>query len=580
MSVVIKHHSSSGSYLLCKANDMTVFDLINKDEINSPEVERAKTQIRELSKFGLRYFILLKKELNEEETDNFINKYKSAENYVVKSDEHLNNLAIEYEKDLSFLGVIFFEEKVDQDVKYSISRLNGAGIKVWIASGDKRENVISIGRALDLFDPKSIRGDFSDKDKPEDLDIKMSTLLMQFLFPNDKINKMKTRTGANVDVKSMKNGNSKDLTILISGNCFTRICNDQRNFQSLATLLSYCTSLLAYQFSPNNKFVLCQMIKNYCSKNSRLLAVGDGFNDFSMLREADLSIGILSREILQVRNTCDVIVSNFSQIVDLILVHGTWNYRKILKIGLISFYLHLVLLIPKLLYLNDNYYGYCFYDENNLIFMLNILILNLYVLFMITFDLPVERALITLNFNVYRDNIYDNESMIYKFGLELLKALIDSVLIFFMNRTAANASINIDGETLDISTFGISILNSSYILIIFKTLTLNLHFINYMHVIITILALGCLVGVTFINTAYQEDMLFGLTHLYLLISNLLIIISCFAYEYAVYNFLFLLNYDFIAKLTITLKKYKKLFIFEELSTIIYKCIKRNSFSTK
>lgn len=339
MSVVIKHHSSSGSYLLCKANDMTVFDLINKDKINSPEIERAKTQIRELSKFGLRYFILLKKELNEEETDNFINKYKSAENYVVKSDEHLNNLAIEYEKDLSFLGVIFFEEKVDQDVKYSISRLNGAGIKVWIASGDKRENVISIGRALDLFDPKSIRGDFSDKDKPEDLDIKMSTLLMQFLFPNDKINKMKTRTGANVDVKSMKNGNSKDLTILISGNCFTRICNDQRNFQSLATLLSYCTSLLAYQFSPNNKFVLCQMIKNYCSKNSRLLAVGDGFNDFSMLREADLSIGILSREILQVRNTCDVIVSNFSQIVDLILVHGTWNYRKILKIGLIFIYI-------------------------------------------------------------------------------------------------------------------------------------------------------------------------------------------------------------------------------------------------
>lgn len=81
--------------------------------------------------------------------------------------------------------------------------------------------------------------------------------------------------------------------------------------------------------------------------------------------------------------------------------------------------------------MNDNYYGYCFYDENNLIFMLNILILNLYVLFMITFDLPVERALITLNFNVYRDNIYDNESMIYKFGLELLKALIDSVLIFY-----------------------------------------------------------------------------------------------------------------------------------------------------
>ena len=561
MSVVIQHRTSEGSYLLCKANDMSAFDLINKEEKDTPEIIKSKEQIKELSKFGFRYFILLKKELNKEETTNFLNKYKSAENYVVKSDEHLNNLAKEYEKDLSFLGVIFFEEKIDQDLKYSISRLNNAGIKVWIASGDKRENVISIGRALDLYDPKSIRGDFSDKDKPEDLDIKMSTLLMQFLFPNDKINKMKTRTGASVDVKSMKNGSSKDLTILISGNCFTRICNDQRNFQSLATLLSYCTSLLAYQFSPNNKFVLCQMIKNYCAKNSRLLAVGDGFNDFSMLRDADLSVGILSREILQVRNTCDVIVSNFSQIVDLILVHGTWNYRKILKIGLISFYLHFLLLIPKLLYLNDNLYGYCFYDEYNLIFVLNVLILNLYCLFMITFDIPVERALITLNYNIYRDNIYDNDSMIFKFGVELIKALIDSVLIFFLNREMAVISYNIEGESVDISMLGSSILNTSYILIIVKTLIFYLHFINYIHVIIIIITSGCLVGVVFIKNAYKEDLLFGLTHLNILLTNLLIIVICFAYEFAANNILFLFDYDFLSKITMIFKKNIKNYLF-------------------
>ena len=561
MSVVIKHHSSKSSYLLCKANDMSCFDLIKKDERNSPEIQKSKKQIRELSKFGLRYFVLLKKELDEEDTASFKSKYKKAENYVVKSDEHLNNLAIEYEKDLSFLGVIFFEEKIDQDLKYSISRLNGAGIKVWIASGDKRENVMSIGRALDLYDPKSIKGDFSDNDKPEDLDIKMSTLLMQFLFPNDKINKMKTRTGANVDVKSMKSGGSKDLTILISGNCFTRICNDQRNFQSLATLLSYCTNLLAYQFSPNNKFVLCQMIKHYCSKNSRLLAAGDGFNDFSMLREADLSVGILSREILQVRNTCDVIVSNFSQIVDLILVHGTWNYKKILKISLISFYLHFLLLIPKLLYLNDNFYGYCFYDENNLIFILNILVLNLYVIFMVTFDLPVERALVTLNFNVYRNNIYDNTYMVFKFGLELLKALVDSVIIFFLNKEMGQSSFNIEGENVDITMLGSSILNTSYILIIFKTIVLNLYFINYMHIIITIICLGCLVGITFINEIYRENLIFGLTHLSVLLANLLVFACCFAYEFAASNILYLLDYDFLSKLTITLKKNIKNFLF-------------------
>jgi phospholipid-translocating ATPase len=411
-----------------------------------------------------------------------------------------------------------------------------------------------MGRALDLYDPKSIMGDFSDKDKPEDLDIKMSTLLMQFLFPNDKINKMKTRTGANVDVKSMKAGNSKDLTILISGNCFTRICNDQRNYQSLATLLSYCTYLLAYQFSPNNKLVLCQMIKNYCSKNSRLLAAGDGFNDFSMLREADLSVGILSREILQVRNTCDVIVTNFSQIVDLILVHGTWNYKKILKIALLSFYMHFLLLIPKLFYLNENYNGFAFYDGKNLIFTLNVLVLNLFILLMITFDVPVERALITLNLNVFKDNIYDNNKMILLFGIEALKSLIDSSLVYFISKNIAQTSMNIIGENIDIDTFGNQILYGSYALVIFKVLLLNLKYVNHIHIIITFFCLGFLIAITFINNFYQDSVVYGLTQLNILLSNILIICGCSIYEVIARYVLFLLDYDFLSKLTIAFKE--------------------------
>ena len=86
-----------------------------------------------------------------------------------------------------------------------------AGIKIWIASGDNKENVLSIGRALYLYDPESICEDFNDQDKPEDLDIKMSALLMQFLFPNDKINKMKNVKGKDEEMKPMKVGNSKNL---------------------------------------------------------------------------------------------------------------------------------------------------------------------------------------------------------------------------------------------------------------------------------------------------------------------------------------------------------------------------------
>ena len=576
MSVVIRKSSGVGSILFCKANDISVFDLINPEEKNEPEIEKSKKQIKELSKFGFRYFILLKRELEEEETSNFINKYKSAENYVVKSEEHLNNLAMEYEKNFSFLGLIFFEERIDPDLKYSISRLSSAGIKVWIASGDKKENVLSIARGLDLYDPKAVCGDFSDKDKPEDLDIKMSTLLMQFLFPNDKLNKMKTRTGANVDVKAMKAGNSKDLTLLISGNCFSRICNDQRNYQSLATLLSYCTYLLAYQFSPNNKLVLCKMIKNYCSKNSRLLAVGDGFNDFSMLREADLSVGILSREILQVRNTCDVIVSNFSQIVDLILVHGTLNYRKILKIGLLSFYMHFLLLLPKLFYLNENFNGLCFYDGHTLIFILNILVLNIFVLLMVTFDIPVERALITLNMNVFKDNIYDDNRMVFLFGIEALRALVDTTLIYFINKNIAINSVNIIGENIDTTLFGSQILYGSYFLIIIKVIALNLKYVNYIHIIITFFTVGCLIGISFINDFYQDSIINGLSHLNVLLANVFIICCCITYEVVAKYILFLLNYDFLSRLTILFKENMSKLLFVKNFLQLFTNISRES----
>jgi len=262
-------------------------------------------------------------------------------------------------------------------------------------------------------------------------------LLMQFLFPNDKINKMKTRKGISVESHIIKKS-SKDLTILISGNCFNKICNDQRNFQSLATLLSYCTCLLAYQFTPNDKFQLCQMIKMYCCKNSKVLSVGDGFNDFTMLKEADLSIGIRSREILQVRNTCDIIVTQFSQIVDLILVHGTWNFWKIRYIANLSFYSNFIITIPIFLHQNTNEIGSSFYIETYGKFALDILVIN-----------------------VYKSNFYDKKIIMFEFGLELIRALADSIVLYFVIYKLNNV-FDKDGFTAHSENFCIAIVYISF----------------------------------------------------------------------------------------------------------------------
>ena len=56
-------------------------------------------------------------------------------------------------------------------------------------------------------------------------------------------------------------------------------------------------------------------------------------------------------------------------------------------------------------------------------------------------------------------------------------------------------SYNIEVENVDITILGSSILNTSYILLIVKTLLSYLHFINYIHAIIIIITSCCLVRV-------------------------------------------------------------------------------------
>ena len=48
------------------------------------------------------------------------------------------------EKDMNFLGVSGVEETLQDDAKLTIETLHRAGIKVWIFSGDRVENVANI----------------------------------------------------------------------------------------------------------------------------------------------------------------------------------------------------------------------------------------------------------------------------------------------------------------------------------------------------------------------------------------------------------------------------------------------------
>lgn len=59
------------------------------------------------------------------------------------------------------------------------------------------------------------------------------------------------------------------------------------------------------------------------------LAIGDGANDVGMIQAACVGVGIAGREGMQAAMASDVSVARFRFLVDLLLVHGRWSYRRI-----------------------------------------------------------------------------------------------------------------------------------------------------------------------------------------------------------------------------------------------------------
>lgn len=564
MSMIVKKSKSDlESILICKGYDLSIFDLINENE--DSQLKLVIEQIKRLTQIGYRFIVVCKKELSEEETLNFITRYKSAENYIFQREIHFEELAYDYECEMELLGVLFFEEKISADLRYTISKLNNFNIKTWIVSGDSKENVLAAGRNLDMYKSNALVCEFSEFDDEDDLDIKMNLFLSQFFSSgedNEKVTMktMNTRKGLKINVDTSSNKiktKGKEFTILIHGECFQLICNDVRFYQCFAALLSYTTTLFAYSFSPQNKFMLCRTVKNFLTKisNSKVLAVGDGLNDFMMLKEADLSIGIKSKEILQVRNTCDIIVTKFSQITDLILVHGTWNYDRIIKIIYFSAYANTLIMFPFFLHQKANRFFSVFLEINYLKLNLDIVLINLAIVIIFCLNINIERALVGLNQNVYFENFKDKNNMLMKFGKKLLFAIVDATLIYYFSSEMLKPSVNLIGQNLDDSILGSFINYACYLLIITKLFLIEISVLNSFILITLLMLVGGIIGFTFIDINTNISIFQSLSHLSILLAMIIIVSICFLYESFFVYYKTLFNPNFIQLINKKFKKY-------------------------
>lgn len=532
MSIIVKKRKTDNdSLLLCKGNNA---NLIHYLALNSDdEKQQILDQIKRISNLGYRYFIICKKFLFEDDTNAFITKYKSAENNLIQRETLFENLANEYENEMDLLGILFFEENFSNELRYSVNKLEQAGINTWIVSGDRRDNVVSLAKNLEMVSPSSNIVEFTREDHLDDLDIKMNMHLLQFIGSSDNDNLLQSSSNEQhgISFSQQKKIQTKDLHMLLDGECFNLICGDNRLYQSLIILLGHTKQFMGYSFSPINKYKLTKIMQDYIVHNSKLLAIGDGLNDLMMLKEANLSIGIRSKEILQIRNTCDIIVTKFPQIVDLILVHGTWNLYRLISICSFSTYACTFIVFPIILKQANIPIGGTYSESTLIIIMCKLLLLNISLILIKCLDHNVERSFIGIAPYTYEENYLNACKSRELFISSFLKGIIDSLIVFYGVNYTINRNLNIFGQT-DNKLLAENIVNfSSYLIIYLKLVTLETSCINVPSIFVSLISITGILLFEFIDddNFYATKEFFGYINLMFLM--ILIIFVSYGFEF-------------------------------------------------
>jgi len=140
--------------------------------------------------------------------------------------------------------------------------------------------------------------------------------------------------------KQELNGMDEDQqrALVIEGSALAHFLGDPVYEEILFSVASCCKSVIACRVSPKQKALLVNMVQDFVEPLPITLAIGDGANDVGMIQAAHVGVGISGLEGQQAVNASDFSIAQFRYLEDLLLVHGRWNFIRLCKVVLLSFY--------------------------------------------------------------------------------------------------------------------------------------------------------------------------------------------------------------------------------------------------
>ncbi|KAF5369162.1 hypothetical protein D9615_009965 [Tricholomella constricta] len=342
MSVVLRKLGGEDErlFLLTKGADNIIFQRLKDSERDL--MDETEVHLSEFANNGLRTLTLAYKVINEDDYQAWSERYHQASVSLENREEKIEAVSSELEQDLRLLGATAIEDRLQDGVPDTIADLKRAGIRIWVATGDKLETAIAIGRSTNLIANDSniiiIRGGGEgrtvyqqmihsiDKFFPESGlgtgdHPRASTSSRDPQIPLQRIN-----TGVTSIVGSQNGDRPGGFVLVIDGAALLYALEDEENKSLLLRLATMCEGVICCRVSPLQKALVVQLVKD--GLGVMTLAIGDGANDVSMIQAADVGVGISGEEGLQAVNSSDYAIAQFRFLKKLLLVHGHWSYAR------------------------------------------------------------------------------------------------------------------------------------------------------------------------------------------------------------------------------------------------------------
>ncbi|XP_071436509.1 phospholipid-transporting ATPase IC isoform X2 [Pithys albifrons albifrons] len=476
MSVIVRE-AGGKIRLYCKGADTVIYERLHP---SNPKREATEEALDVFANETLRTLCLCYRDISQDEFDVWNKKFVEASLATSNRDEALDKVYEEIEKNLILLGATAIEDKLQDGVPETISRLSKADIKIWVLTGDKKETAENIGFSCELLTEETAIC-YGEE----------TSALLQTRLENQR-NRAGSSTHSSLRMNEPFFQGSKDRALIITGSWLNEILlekkkkkkklklkfprtaeekkkqaekrrraeaykeQQQQNFVDLAC---ECRAVICCRVTPKQKAMVVELVQKY--KKAVTLAIGDGANDVNMIKTAHIGVGISGQEGMQAVMSSDYSFGQFRYLQRLLLVHGRWSYIRMCKFLRYFFYKNFAFTLVHIWYSFFNGFSAQTAYEDWFITLYNVLYSSLPVLLVGLLDQDVSDKL-SLRFP--RLYILGQKDLLFnykKFFVSLLHGAVTSLIIFFIPYGAYLKSMGQDGEApADYQSFAVTAASS------------------------------------------------------------------------------------------------------------------------